>query len=90
MSPPAPPRAPGPLFDADPRPDVVLPVHAGRRGHPIVLAAELFGSIANLGPDQPLRDVVRPAVGLEVQVADAGILVDLDTPDDLRRALGDS
>ncbi len=68
--------------------DVVVPVHRGRRGHPIALRRSLFPKIAALGPDDPLHVVVRAARGLFVDVEDEGILVDLDEPDDLRQWTG--
>lgn len=70
------------------RPGVVVPVHGGRRGHPILVFRDLFPRIAALGPDDPLYVVVRAAQCLEVSVDDAGVLVDLDTPQDVDRASG--
>ena len=67
------------------KPGVVVPVHGGRRGHPILLFRDLFPRIAALGPDESLREVVRAAQRLEVRVDDPGVLFDLDTPEDLRR-----
>ena len=63
--------------------EVVVPVHDGRRGHPIVLARALFARIAALGPDQPLREVVRAARALDVPVPDPGVLIDFDRPEDV-------
>lgn len=64
--------------------DVIVPTHHGRRGHPILLRETLFARIAALGPDEPLRDVVRAARNLEVAVDDPGVLVDFDEPGDVR------
>lgn len=66
--------------------EVVVPAHGGRRGHPIVLSAAVLPRVRALGADEPLHVVVRCAHAVEVPVDDAGVLVDLDTPDDLRRA----
>lgn len=66
--------------------EAIVPVHDGRRGHPVLLARSLFPRVLALGPDQPLRDVVRAARVQEVATDDPGVLVDLDTPDDVRRA----
>jgi nicotine blue oxidoreductase len=63
--------------------DVVVPFHGGRRGHPILLRRTLFPAIASLGPDAPLRDVVRTARRVDVPVEDPGVLVDFDEPGDL-------
>lgn len=64
--------------------EVVVPVHRGRRGHPIALRRPLFPRIAALGPDEPLYVVVRAARGLDVPVDDEGVIVDFDEPGDVR------
>jgi molybdenum cofactor cytidylyltransferase len=63
--------------------DAVVPVHAGRRGHPILLRRTLFPRIAALGPDAPLHDVIRTARRADVEVDDPGVLVDFDEPGDV-------
>lgn len=66
----------------------VRPVHAGRRGHPIGLGAGLLAPLLELDPVTPLRDALV-AVGarpLDVPSADAGVVLDIDTPDDLAAA----
>lgn len=65
--------------------DVLVPLHDGRRGHPILLARSLFARIAALGPDEPLTSVVRAARRRDVTVDDPGVLLDFDSPDDLSR-----
>lgn len=72
-------------FAADPSAEVVVPVHGGRRGHPVVLAARLFPEIAALGDDQPLREVVRREGRRVVEVAAAtdSVLRNLDRPEDV-------
>jgi nicotine blue oxidoreductase len=64
--------------------DVVVPLHDGRGGHPIVLSPRVLPAIAGLGPDAPLRDLLRTRDRLDVEVDDPGVRLDLDTPDDLR------
>ena len=73
----------GVLHTAPDEIDAIVPTHAGRRGHPVVLRRTLFARIAALGPDEPLSGVVRAARVLEVAVADPAVLVDLDVPGDL-------
>jgi CTP:molybdopterin cytidylyltransferase MocA len=63
--------------------DVVVPVHDGRRGHPILLRRTLFAQIAALGPDEPLNTVVRAARRIDVAVDDPGVLIDFDEPGDV-------
>jgi molybdenum cofactor cytidylyltransferase len=72
---------------ATPRGDaeVLVPVHEGRHGHPILLRRALFARILALGPDEPLHTVVRSARRLDVPVEDPGVLVDFDEPSDLAR-----
>ncbi len=62
---------------------VVFAQHRGRRGHPVGFAAELYSELVQLDGDDGARRVVAryPAVGLELD--DAGVLLDLDTPADL-------
>lgn len=66
--------------------EAIVPVHGGRRGHPVLLRRALFPRIAALGPDAPLSDVLRAARRAEVAVDDPGIHVDLDTPGDAAAA----
>jgi CTP:molybdopterin cytidylyltransferase MocA len=72
-------------FAARPDAEVVLPVHGGRRGHPVVFAARVFPEIAALGPDQPLHEVVhRPGrVVVEVSAGSDAVLRNLDRPEDV-------
>ena len=60
--------------------------HGGRRGHPVGFAAELYSELVALNGDQGARRVIAryPAVGVELD--DPGILVDIDTVDDLAAA----
>jgi CTP:molybdopterin cytidylyltransferase MocA len=74
-------------FAADPGAEAVVPVHGGRRGHPVVLAARLFPEIAALGDDEPLRNVVRRTGRrvVEVPVESDSVLRNLDRPEDVPR-----
>ncbi len=64
--------------------------HRGQRGHPVGFAAELFSDLVALVGDEGARRVVAryPAHGVEVD--DAGVLVDIDTPADLERLRAES
>ena len=71
--------------------DVVVPVHAAaerpaRGGHPVLLRAAAFESVLALGPDAPLRDALRTLRRCDVPVDDPGVLVDVNSPEDLERA----
>jgi len=62
---------------------VVFAQHRGVRGHPVGFAAELFSELVALRGDEGARRLVAryPAVGVEVD--DPGVLIDVDTEDDL-------
>ena len=64
--------------------------HQGRQGHPVGFAAELYSELMMLSGDAGARRIVAryPAVGVDVD--DPGVLVDVDTVDDLAsvRAMG--
>ena len=75
-------------FAADPA-RICYPVFAGRRGHPPLLRGDCIPAIlAERAPEGGLRTLLagieaeQPAQVREVQVADAHIHVDLDTPED--------
>jgi molybdenum cofactor cytidylyltransferase len=81
------------------RPDTLLAVasaleqHAvayaqyqGRRGHPVGFAAELYSELVRLSGDEGARRVVARYPSFAVEVADAGVLVDVDTPAQLEGA----
>ena len=68
------------------RSPVAYAQHGGRRGHPVGFAAELYSELVGLTGDQGARRVIAryPAVGVELD--DPGILIDIDTVDDLAAA----
>lgn len=59
---------------------VVVPVHAGRRGHPVLIAQPLFAPLLALGPNEGANSVIRAwrEQTDQVEVADRGVLVDVD------------
>jgi len=62
---------------------VVVPIHGGRRGHPVLFAADLFAELRTAPLDEGARAVVRADPGRVLEVpADAGILADIDTQDE--------
>lgn len=65
------------------------PVHAGSGGHPVVVRADVLDAYRR-GDPPPLRDVLA-ALGDErarVEVDDAAVVGDLDTPEDVVRLTG--
>ena len=68
---------------------VVVPTFQGRRGHPVLFAADILEEILALPPTQGGNIVVRkdPSRIIEVPLTAPGILVDIDTPEQFRRLL---
>lgn len=68
---------------------IILPYYEGHRGHPAFFGSELFEEILRLRPDQGLNAVVRAIPGRvdEVPVANAGVLRDIDTPEEFENLL---
>jgi CTP:molybdopterin cytidylyltransferase MocA len=65
------------------RPAVVIPTFEGQRGHPVVISLALFSEILALPPDKGANRVIRKYHDATqfVEVADRGILLDVDNPD---------
>jgi len=60
--------------------------HKGRRGHPVGFGAELYSELVLLKGDEGARRIVARYPAFAVEVADPGVLVDIDTPADLAAA----
>jgi len=62
----------------------VIPLRGGRRGNPVLIGRELFPRLSELSGDIGARGLLRAARNVvEAEVADDGVLADVDTPDDL-------
>lgn len=70
---------------ANPPTQIVVPYFAGRRGHPVLLPWSISAEVAALGKDDGLKQLIARHPLLTVDVADAGILIDVDTPEDYAR-----
>ena len=66
---------------------VVVPVHQTRRGHPIAIPRPLCDALLALEPTTTLKDALAASRQTMVllDVADAGVLRDVDVPGDLVR-----
>lgn len=66
---------------------VVVPVCEGRRGHPVLLRWRHAAGIRLLAPGEGINGYLRRLVDetRELPVVDAGVLTDLDTPEDYAR-----
>jgi len=71
-------------------PGLAVPVHAGRRGHPLAVAPRLVPEIPGLDPAVGLRQLLErhPDELAEVPVDDPGCVRDLDTPEDYEDLAG--
>lgn len=67
---------------------IVVPTYGGERGNPVLLGRPLFEEVAGLRGDVGAKSLVKSNERYvrEVEVQDIGVLVDADTPDDLRIA----
>jgi molybdenum cofactor cytidylyltransferase len=65
------------------RPLLLAPRYAGRRGHPLILARELFAEAAACSDAVGLRELVWRREAELVLLDVAGVERDLDTPEDL-------
>jgi molybdenum cofactor cytidylyltransferase len=66
---------------------VIVPAHGGQRGHPIAIPRALCDRLAMLAPHTTLKEALA-AVGasrLELDIADPGVVRDVDVPEDLAR-----
>lgn len=86
------PRISAPLLDAliaahglHPEAKAVAPLFEGARGNPVLIARALFASVATLTGDRGARALLAAAANevVEVPVADAAVIFDVDTPDAL-------
>ena len=67
-------------FDASA--EVFYPVYDGKRGHPPLISCALAPAILDYRGDGGLRAILSSRAVKEVRIADEGILVDMDTPED--------
>jgi nicotine blue oxidoreductase len=69
---------------------LALPVFGGERGHPAVFGADLFAELSDPGLEGGARTVTyrHLADALLVEVDDAGVLADIDTPELYEEAIG--
>jgi len=64
------------------RPPVLIPTFEGQRGHPVVISQTLFPELLALSAEEPANTVIRKYRDATqfVEVADPGILLDVDDP----------
>ena len=69
---------------------IVVPTYKGKRGHPLLFAMHYRDEILTRHEGRGLRGLLEahPQDVFELEVATAGILEDIDLPEDYRRAIG--
>ncbi|KIY40369.1 molybdopterin-guanine dinucleotide biosynthesis protein MobA [Pseudomonas sp. 10-1B] len=70
------------LAEAASAASIVLPRHAGQQGHPVIFGRDFWPALWQLSGDEGARAVVRAHWDccVVVEVDDAGVLLDIDTP----------
>ncbi|HEV8230688.1 MAG TPA: nucleotidyltransferase family protein [Candidatus Limnocylindria bacterium] len=70
------------------RPAIVSPRYNGKRGHPVALPLSLRDEIRDTPSSANLHEVIKrhPDLRVDLDVSDAGIVRDVDTPADLERS----
>ncbi|MFN4116219.1 MAG: nucleotidyltransferase family protein [Inhella sp.] len=64
---------------------VVFAQHRGQRGHPVGFSAELYSELSALQGDEGARRLLARYAAQPVVVDDPGVLLDVDTADDLAK-----
>jgi molybdenum cofactor cytidylyltransferase len=62
---------------------VAFAQHHGRRGHPVAFSAEMYSELIALTGDEGARRLVARYPAVTVEVDDPGVLIDIDTTQDL-------
>lgn len=67
---------------------IVLPIHEGRPGHPVIFGRDFWPQLTQLSGDAGARTVLQDNSEAirRIQVDDPGVLQDIDQPEDLPRA----
>lgn len=68
---------------------IIIPVHKGKRGHPVLIDMKYRKEIAGLDRSGTLRDLIHGnlADALDVETGERGILKDIDTPEDYEKEI---
>ena len=66
--------------------EVLVPIFAGQRGHPVRFAADCGDALVDLKGNQGAAPVVSARAASKLIVNDAGCVLDIDTVADLERA----
>ena len=71
---------------------IVVPTYGGKRGHPVIFSGQLFPELLAAPLETGARAVVwaHAEEVLEVPTIEEGVVLNLNDPETLRRALGES
>jgi molybdenum cofactor cytidylyltransferase len=77
-------------FEASGR-SIVLPTFNGRRGHPVIFRSTLYDELLTASPEVGARQIVWAHADdiKEVPTEEEGVILNLNDPETMRRALGD-
>ena len=64
---------------------IVRAVHRGAHGHPVLFTRAVFDALRNADPSMGAKAVVRSHQVEDIEVGDAGVTEDVDTPEDYAR-----
>lgn len=67
--------------------DIVIPMHNGKKGHPVLMNTSLVDEIINDSNINSLRDYIGKKGSTTLNVIDPGILIDVDTIEDYHNIL---
>lgn len=67
--------------------DLAVPAVDGERGHPLGIAPQAVRAVPGLDPEIGLRELLERYEPRVVEVADRGAILDLDRPEEYRRAV---
>jgi molybdenum cofactor cytidylyltransferase len=67
--------------------DIVIPMHNGRKGHPLLMKSYLIEELLEDIYCETLRDFISKKGFIPIIVKDPGILMDIDTMEDYRETL---
>ena len=75
-------------FEARDEPAICVPTHAGKRGNPSLWHRAFFAEMREVTGDEGARRLIGAHEDsvVEVEMPDAGVLVDIDTPEALAAA----
>jgi molybdenum cofactor cytidylyltransferase len=65
--------------------DIVLPSYRGKNGHPVLMKSHLINEILANESLNSLRDFIKIKGSANLEVADPGILLDIDTLEDYEK-----